>query len=353
VEEELAAGDEAPAAETSSEGGSRSKLLRLAIRLVAPILLVLVIWKLGEPRRLLAALTGATLLPLGAALLLNAPVNHLRILRWRALLKRRGYDYSVRRCWTAVLPSLYLGAVTPGRVGDVLRIQYLSHDLRTPYAEGLAVTVMDRVCDLYVLAAFVAVGIAHFASVLHGELAILTWAAVAVATLAPLSLLIPGLAEKLMGRIYQRIAKGRAAGGLERFLTALRAQVSGVLVYAVAMSVLAFLITYTQGWLIGRAIGLEIGFVDVMGLMAITSLLSFMPISLSGLGVRELFMAVAFPYLGWSAEEGIAFGLLIFASIFLVNVVVGFTAWQIKPPPFDLTRALDPPDPAEPPPSAS
>jgi len=348
VDDEQATGDGPPGGDGPRAGRSRATLIRYAVRLVAPILLVLVVWKLGEPRRLLAALTGAAWLPLAGALLLNVPVNHFRILRWRGLLKRRGYDYSIGRCWTAVLPSLYLGAITPGRVGDVLRIQYLSHDLRTPYAEGLAVTVMDRVCDLYVLAAFAAVGVAHFAAVLHGQLAILTWAAVAVAVLAPASLLIPGLVEKVMGRIYRKIAKGRADGGLDRFLTALRAQVGTVLLYAVVLSAAAFLVTYTQGWLIGRALGLDIGFVDVMGLMAITSLLSFMPISLSGLGVRELFMAVSFPYLGWSAEQGVAFGLLIFASIFLVNVVAGFTAWQIKPPPFDVRRALAPGEPAKP-----
>lgn len=314
--------------------------LTLAIRLLAPVLLVIVLWKMGDPERLWATIRRASPWPFIAALALNALVNQLKVSRWQLLLRSRGFHYPLRRCWAAVLPSLYLGAITPGRVGDVLRVQYVSHDLDAPYAEGLAVTVMDRFCDLYVLAAFVGFGIAHFAPILSPELSLVTWAAVAVATLAPLSFLIPGLSEKTMGPLYRRLTKGRQfEGGFERFLTALRAQVGRVLVVAVPLTIAAFVTNYAQGWLVGRALGIPIHFVDIMAMMAITSLLGLMPISISGLGVRELFLAVLFPFLGWTAEEGVAFGLLIFVTIYLFNVLAGFVAWQIAPPPFEWRKA--------------
>jgi uncharacterized protein (TIRG00374 family) len=312
--------------------------VRLALRLIAPVLLLVVLWRLGDPRLLFDTLSRAAPLPLLAALVLNVPVNHLKVMRWRALLLARGFDYSIGKCWTAVLPSLYLGAITPGRVGDVLRIQYLSHDLGAPYAEGLSVTVMDRFCDLWVLSAFVALGVGHFAAILKGELAFVTWAAVALSMLGPLPLLIPGVAERVMGRLYRRLSPDGT--GLDRFLTSLRSLVGKALALrALPLTVASFLCTYLQGWLLARALQLDIGLVDVMGMMAITSLLGLMPVSLSGLGVRELFLALLFPFLGLTPEAGVAFGLVIFAAIFLVNVIAGFIAWQIAPPPFE--RASD------------
>jgi uncharacterized protein (TIRG00374 family) len=304
---------------------------RLALRLIGPALLAVALYKLGSPERLFATLAHASPWLVGLALVLNAPVNHLKVVRWRNLLRARGHEYSLAKCWAAVLPSLYLGAVTPGRVGDVVRIQYFAHDTGAPWAEGLAVTVMDRLCDLYVLAVFVALGAARFAAVLHGELALATWSMVAFTVLAPAVLLVPGLAERAAGRVARRLARG--GNGLERFLAALRALAGRALFGALPLSVGAFLTSYLQGWIVARALGLDLAFLDVLAMMAITSLLSLLPISLAGLGVRELFLAVLFPYLGKTVADGVAFGLLLFAVMFLVNVLAGFVAWQIRPPP--------------------
>ena len=52
-----------------------------------------------------------------------------------------------------------------------------------------------------------------------------------------------------------------------------------------------------------------------------------------GVGVRELFFALAFPMLGFTPAEGVTFGLLVFFVIYLVIVAIGFVSWQIAPPP--------------------
>jgi hypothetical protein len=95
----------------------------------------------------------------------------------------------------------------------------------------------------------------------------------------------------------------------------------------------SFAFNYGQGWLIGRALGLGLSYFDVMSMLAITSLLGLMPISISGLGIRELFFALVFPTLGLSAEQGVAFGLMVFVFMYLFFVAAGFVAWQIRPPP--------------------
>src|SRR5262249_8562882 len=157
--------------------------------------------------QMLAAIASASALPLVAAVLLNLANIHLKVVRWNVLLKTRGIRYPERRAWPAFLTSLYVGMLTPGRVGDVLRAQYLKHDLGVPYAEGLASVVMDRLCDLYVLVAFVAVGVVHYSGVVVGQLAWITWGAVAVIALGPLVVLVPGVAEKLLAGVYARLSK--------------------------------------------------------------------------------------------------------------------------------------------------
>jgi glycosyltransferase 2 family protein len=320
---------------TKPGASARRRLTGALVRLVGPVLLVLIVVKMRpEDRRgALDAIAGANGWWLLAALPLNFLVIHLKVIRWDVLLRTRGIVYPRRKSWLAFLTSAYVAMLTPGRVGDVLRIQYLRHDLDVPYSEGLASIVMDRLCDLYVLVVFVAFAAVRYSPILVGSLAWVTWIGVVGIVVGPCVFFVPGLAEWLMSRLYKRLAKGDDAGGFPRFLEALRANVGRSLLFTVPLTVAGFAINYVQGWLIARAIGVELSFVDATCLLAIASLLGLLPISFSGVGVREYFFSLAFPHLGFAAAQGVSFGLLVFFVIYVVIVAVGFVSWQIAPPP--------------------
>jgi len=312
---------------------SCSDLLRLSIRVIGPVLLVAVVWNLDDTADLWRNLEGADLPLLSAAVAMNAPIVHFKVLRWQRLLAARGYHYRLGRTYLAVLSSLYLGMVTPGRVGDALRIQYVKHDLGTPYPEGLAAMLMDRFCDLYVLAAVVSLGTVHFAAALSSDLASVTWAAVVIAVLAPLVFLLQGPME-LLSHVLRK-ASTRWHASIDSLLGALRGLIGKSLVAAFLLTIASFAFNYCQGWLVAAALGIELSYVDVAALLATTSLLGLMPISVSGIGVRELFLALIFPALGLLAAQGVAFGLSVFLCNHLAIVFAGFVAWQMAPPPFE------------------
>lgn len=320
-------------------------MLRLLIRLTGPALLVAIIWTLDDKAALWSAARHASWPLLGVAVLLNLPVIHLKVVRWREFLGSRGFVYPTRRSYAAVLSSLYLGMLTPGRVGDALRIQYVHRDIGVPYSEGAAITLMDRFCDLYVLAGVAAIGVPHFGSVLRDDLAYATWAAVGIAVLAPAFLLAKGPVD-LAGRFLKRFAQ-RWHANLDAVVQVLRSLVGRSLFVALALTAAAFAVNYLQGWLVAQAIGLELTYLDVATLLAATSLLGLLPVSISGIGVRELFLALVFPALGFSRAQGVAFGLLVFLCINLSTVLLGFLAWQLAPPPFEVAKGAQeqPPPP--------
>ena len=312
---------------------ARLRASRALVRLVGPILLAVVIWRTRDRAAIVHAVAGASLAPLALAAAVNVINIHLKVVRWQVILRVRGIHYGTRRAWAAFLTSLYLGMLTPGRVGDVLRARYLKHDLDVPYAEGVASVVVDRLCDLYVLVVFVAVGGVRFGPVLVGGLAWVTWAGVAATALGPLVLVIPGVAEAVLGRAFAKLSPEGGAAALARFLDAVRANVGPALWITIPLTVLTFVVNYLQGWWIAHAIGLPMTFFDATCLLAIASLLGLLPISVSGIGVRELFFSLAFPMLGFAASAGVTFGLLVFVVIYLVIVAVGFVSWQVAPPP--------------------
>ena len=128
---------------------------------------------------------------------------------------------------------------------------------------------------------------------------------------------------------------------LAALFEALRAMIGRAVLVAIPLTVASFAINYAQGWVVARALGIELSYLDVASLLATTSLLGLMPISVSGVGVRELFLALVFPALGLPAAQGVAFGLLVFVCNYLAIVFAGFVAWQVAPPPFEAGR-VDP-----------
>jgi glycosyltransferase 2 family protein len=311
----------------------RRGLAGALVRLVGPALLVLVIARTPDRGVIVRALAGANPWLLALATALNAPNLYLKVVRWQAMLRVRGFRYGTGRAHVAYLTSLYLGLLTPGRVGDVLRAQFLRHDAGVPYAEGVASVVVDRLCDLYVLAAFVAVGGVRYASVLTGSLAWITWAGVAATVVGPLLLFVPGRGEALLGGLFAKLSPDRGAAGMARFLAAVRANVGRPLAITMPLTVATFVVNYAQGWLIAHAMGLPLSVFDATCLLAIASLLGLLPISVSGVGVRELFFSLAFPMLGFAPAEGVTFGILVFVCLYLIVAAAGFVSWQIAPPP--------------------
>lgn len=309
------------------------RVLKLAIRLVGPALLVVVLTRLHGAGVVLEQLDRRDILPLAAAMLLGALSYYFKVLRWDVLLAARGHHYSRLRAWTSFLSSGYIGLLTPGRVGDLLRVQYLRHDLGIPYADGLALLTIDRLCDLYVLLAFACLGVALLGAALTGELALVLWLGVAVTALGPLLLLLPGLLRRVAAVLYRWLPGQPELAGLDRFLAGLKQQRPADIARAVVWTIVAFAINYLQGYLLAVALNLDLSPLDVVCLLAVSSLLGLLPISISGLGVRELFFALAFPLIGLSSEAGVIYGLGVFLVIYVAAVIMGFISWQVAPPP--------------------
>jgi len=305
---------------------------RLAMRLLGPLLIVWVSWRFADWTVLLDTFAQAVAGPLVLAVLLDAVVVHAKLWRWRNLLRSVDVPLSLGSAYRAYLPSLFLGLVTPGRVGDALRIQYLKRDHAVGYSDGLAVSIVDRLCDVYILLAFVALGVVHLASVVSAPLAQTTWIAVALIAVAPAFLFVRGVAEPAAQWLYGRFSSGEPHAGLSVFFTALRRQVGPSLIMPVVLTAVAFVTNYLQAWLVAMALGIDLTFIDVAALVAISSLLSLLPVSISGVGVRESFFALIFPAFGLSETLGIAFGLGVFAVIYLPALLAGFLAWLAWPP---------------------
>lgn len=327
------AGVDASASLEPGAAAGRRRLLRIGVRLIGPALLVVVLLRLPGLDAVLAALTWDDAGPLTAGAVLGALAYPLKALRWRVLLAARGHTYGLGRALLSLLSAGYVGHLTPGRVGDVLRVQYLRHDLALPYPDGIALLIIDRCCDAYVSLTVAVVAACSLSAALTGDLLLVTWLGVVFVGAGPPLLFVP-VTARWAAALALRVAPGWAAGeGTGRFFAGLRHQRPRHLAAAAGLTALALLLYYAQAYTVALALDLGLSFVDVVCLLAISGVLTAVPITIGGLGVRELFFALAFPSLGSSAGAGVIFGLGVFLVVHVPATVLGLVSWQLAPPP--------------------
>jgi uncharacterized membrane protein YbhN (UPF0104 family) len=89
------------------------------------------------------------------------------------------------------------------------------------------------------------------------------------------------------------------------------------------LSLLVHVLTVVIAWCVVRSIAAPVGFGQIFQLVPPVMLITMLPISIAGWGVREATMALAFGYAGLMANEGVNVSLLFGAVSFIVGAFGG------------------------------
>ena len=262
-----------------------STVLRLAVGILA---LGLLLWRVdvSEARE---ALRGAHVPWLGAALLAQLGSKTCWILRWDALLTPSGNRRPFLELLRYVLIGLFFNNFLPTSVGgDVVRGVELSRS-GVPRPVAGASVVGDRVVGLLALALMAAVG---------GALGVLWWPgqgpwATAGLFAVGVALLIAGISRpEFLGRLAssRMLAAGRIARKVGRLLESVTSLAGrgGTLLRALAYSTGLSAFSALYHWTIGRALDIQVPLAAYFVIIPAVMLFAALPITLNGLGLREL-----------------------------------------------------------------
>ena len=261
------------------------------------------------------------------------------LIRWRQALK-----------YTMI--GLFYGSVLPGGVsGDVAKGAALALKSPSTRAVGLPVSiVMDR------LIGFAALGVVFNLSCLalaSGMISALpaslhSFSIIAFLTSA-LALGAFGLAVSPRGLAWfdlrlKNFPPSRLQTLLDRVAAPLRAYGGQpiILAWAFLIGLGIHLINVAAYVVLAHALGVSLDMIGATSLYAITSVIVMVPISISGLGLRDWFTVLFFEALGLSADTGVAFawlGLAVNLMIGLVGGIVQITeVFGPREQPYDQTN---------------
>lgn len=282
------------------------------------------------------SILGEAALPLVLlAILLNIPGVMLKSLRWRWFLQAQHVPYGILPSSLAYFGSIFVGLFTLGRLGEFVKALHISRDCGISAKQAFSSVLADRLFDLYALAIVGGLALATLGNISTVAL-LLSLGLLALALVTPMVLLLNGRSYSLVQSLGLRLGRlGRKLFDDEGWVTELRAGLMQLsppwLAIGVLMTVLAYMVFYIQVYLLAQALSLAASVATVCFAVALGSLVTLIPISISGIGTREAAVVAYLSTANVSTEAALGFSLLVFITFYLGTAVIGAVAWMIKP----------------------
>jgi len=302
-------------------------------KLAGPVLLAYVLAKtdLGE---LAAILRRAHLGELGLGLVLTWVIVLVRAYRWHRINEREGIHLPFGREFTFYAAAFAIGAVTPGRLGELSKVHYVSaaghHSARV-----FAGVLIDRLADVAWILLVGAAGSALYLSRPGGVAPGSRTVPVVVLLGGVVAVGLGCAAWRRWGRLLAHGTMRRVAGWIELVWSAVRAG-RGSLGSILLLTLLSWLIQYVQGYLLAKSLGLDLRFVDVSIFMTIVGLVSLLPISVLGLGSRDITLIYLFQQAGYGRAEALSFSACLFLAVLTYllgsSLILALGLTRIPPP---------------------
>jgi hypothetical protein len=267
------------------------------------------------------------------AILLLFPHLMIKALRWRNILSGFGIQMSWQAASIATFASLFIGFLTPGRLGEFVKVLYVERHAAIHPATAFSSVLADRFFDLLLL---VLVGIAALlgisaqpskpAMLLLGMAGLFAGVALFLNE-SGFRLLTQGGSK--LGRLGKRLF--RRQGWLAHLHRSLRMISARTLLNAVVLTIFAYGLFFAQTWLLAQAVHIRLGYWPIAFGTALASLAALLPISISGLGTREATLVAFLGGYGLQPELALSFSFLVFLTFNGAGGGLGALAWFFRP----------------------
>lgn len=261
---------------------------------------------------------------LGLAVLALLVQTGLVSLRWQQIMRRCGTALAFTRLLRFTMIGTFFNQTLPSSVGgDAMRIWLVGKQANWRIASYSV--LLDRVIGLVALACVV--------------IACLPWTFSLVQDpVGRIALLVIGLGS-LGGWLVFLVIGWERWHFLQRWSITRHLAASAVVAIDIlrtpsalasvfSLSVLVHLLTALAAWYVARSVGADLSLINSVFLVLPVALVSVVPISIAGWGVREGAMVAAFTYAGLPQSDGLLVSLL-FGLSYLILGGIGGLVWVL------------------------
>jgi uncharacterized protein (TIRG00374 family) len=254
-----------------------------------------------------------------ALILLTVQVAFLA-LRWRKIATACGTHLIFATALQLTFIATFFNQVLPSTVGgDGVRL-WLFARKGAGWAHATYSVLVDRIVGVFALAMIVIVCLPWTLDLIHDPIARTFLLMIGFGAVAGAWIFV--LIGTRFRQLFNRWTLTRHLSAASRVAAALCGSLPSISLI-IACSIAIHLLTITAAWCCVKAIAAPVSFPQVLFLMPPVLLISTVPVSIAGWGVRETSMIAAFAFAGLSESDGLTLSILYGAASFIVGVFGG------------------------------
>lgn len=306
----------------------KQSVIRWSLRLIGPLLFGLFLWRtdigaIGE------SLQNVVWTPVIISLALMPFFIIIKAWRWRIIMNELGlHPPAVTELSKIYTVGLFLGGTTPGQSGDFAKALYL-RDTTRPMSSLLFSIFIERLCDVAAMAVMALIGLAALAHTLDASMQTTVQNSTFIMATV-IFLMLPALLIKRSrdwGISVVRIFIPK------RFIAAFDRITHQFAPLDITIKSALMLVVATSGSAISTAIriallfyAMELSRIPLSAILGVTgqiSLLQALPISISGIGIRDAVLIGLLQSYDYASAIAIALSGL-FLLINIEHIIIGF-----------------------------
>jgi uncharacterized protein (TIRG00374 family) len=297
--------------------------LKLLIKIIGPILFLYILSRIdfGE---LSSALKNIN--PVYFALALVFWFSHivLRTLKWKMLVDSLGEKVSFSKLFSMFAQGIFWGLITPGKLGELSRASYLTKNSGLSLRKSFWTVIMDRIIDLLVAAFVSLVAVLVLIYLMEVEIP----SVVSLFLLAIFLLLAYLLAKRKQSEsvlkfflkiILPGLFREKTKGMVEEFFEDSKKITLPFFVKLFAFELFYYLFIASALFFLALSLGLNIPLWYLYLIDPFISLVAILPISIMGLGTRELSYAFLLAPLNIDLSQSVIYSLF----VLFLNLLIG------------------------------
>ena len=245
--------------------------------------------------------------------------------KWNLILKIQKYKIPFKTILKIQLISIFYGFITPARAGSIIRSKYLNEITGKSLVNASSNTIIERILDIASILLLTMIGILLFLNYFSGMInAILAFTL--IFAIAAIIFTNKSNTKKFLRFFYEFLLPKKYKLKAREYFYEFYKEMpkKRKLSYPFITCLITWILIYSVSYFVALSIGISLPYYYFITLYPISTLLGMLPISPSGLGVREATLVGIFTTFGIASNQIVAMSLI---SVILANAipsVIGF-----------------------------
>jgi hypothetical protein len=263
------------------------------------------------------------------ALALTVPLLIIRNAAWQLILKEQKISVGFFRSLKIYLIGVFYGSISPGYLGQLMRVPYLKEKTREPFGKLFVNTVIETFVHTFSLYGMMVIGALLVIGTIP-RLLPLTILWILGASLVAFYFVKKERGEKLFLLLIRYLIPKNAKCHFTAFVNSFYLDFPRfkAMIAPFILGIFTWVIIFSQEYIILLALGLEIPYLAFLLLFPIANTAGFIPITFAGFGTRELTAIFIFSTLFSAPAEKIL--VLSLVGFFVTDLFLGFLGFLLS-----------------------